>query len=148
LRWLLLGFAAVVSSDHPRWTVLGPGGGGAQFNPTVSPHDPDRVLVSCDMTGAYLTEDGGRSWRMVNLGSTVRFFAFDNSDKRVVYAQTTRLWRSRDAGRNWSPVYPEGARTEINGDHGDERLVSNRLPIDALAAEEGTVWAAAGKVLQ
>ena len=49
------------SIDHPGWTVLGPGGGGAQFNPAVSPHDPKRVLVSCDMTGAYLTEDGGAS---------------------------------------------------------------------------------------
>ena len=57
--------------------VIGPGGGGSMFNPTVSPHDKNTVLVSCDMTGAYITHDGGQSWRMFNLRGTVRFFAFD-----------------------------------------------------------------------
>src|ERR1051325_4791835 len=77
LKSLALFGLLAASVEHPGWRVLGPGGGGAMFNPTVSPHDPNRVLVSCDMTGAYLTEDGGASWRMFNFGSTVRFFAFD-----------------------------------------------------------------------
>ena len=34
------------------WRVLGPGGGGAMFLPTVNPEDPDHVLLRCDMTGA------------------------------------------------------------------------------------------------
>ena len=50
------------------------------FNPTVSPHDKNTVLVSCDMTGAYITHDGGQSWRMFNLRGRVRFFAFDPID--------------------------------------------------------------------
>lgn len=41
------------------WRILGPGGGGAQFYPAVSPHDPNLVLVACDMTGAYISENGG-----------------------------------------------------------------------------------------
>ena len=44
------------------WRILGPGGGGAQFHPAVSPHDPNLVLVACDMTGAYISENGGKSW--------------------------------------------------------------------------------------
>ncbi len=60
-----------------QFTVLGPGGGGAMFNPAISPHDPNTVLVSCDMTGSYITHDGGQSWRMFNLRGTVSFFAFD-----------------------------------------------------------------------
>jgi len=32
--------------------IVGPGGGGAMFNPTISPHDPKTVLISCDMTGS------------------------------------------------------------------------------------------------
>jgi len=39
----------------------------AQFFPEVSPHDPNLVLVACDMTGAYISEDAGKSWRMFNL---------------------------------------------------------------------------------
>jgi hypothetical protein len=74
--------------------VLGPGGGGAMFNPTISPHDQNTVLISCDMTGAYITHDGGQSWRMFNLRGVVRFFVFDPLDAKVMYAQATGLWRS------------------------------------------------------
>lgn len=45
--------------DH--WEIIGPGGGGAQFLPAISPHDPKRVLVACDMTGSYLSDDAGLS---------------------------------------------------------------------------------------
>src|SRR5256885_2758842 len=39
--------------------IIGPGGGGATFHPSISPHDPQTVLVSCDMTGSYITHDAG-----------------------------------------------------------------------------------------
>src|SRR6267143_5803202 len=48
------------------WRVLGPGGGGTMIGPTISPHDPSVVLEHCDMTGGYVTTDGGSSWRMFN----------------------------------------------------------------------------------
>src|SRR5215467_10204200 len=86
--------------------VIGPGGGGAMFNPTISPHDANTVLVSCDMTGSYITHDGGKSWRMFNLRGVVRFFVFDPIDPKVIYAQATGLWRSSDAGESWKLVYP------------------------------------------
>jgi photosystem II stability/assembly factor-like uncharacterized protein len=147
LRALVL-FAVAASVERPGWRILGPGGGGAQFNPAVSPHDPNRAMVSCDMTGAYLTEDGGASWRMVNFGTTVRFFAFDASRPRVVYAQTNRLWRSDDGGRAWKVVYPADASVALDGDHADERALSPDPPIDALAADGDTLWAAMRGALQ
>ena len=52
--------AAPGSARNDAWEVIGPGGGGAQFHPTVSPLDPNVVFVGCDMTGAYLTKDGGK----------------------------------------------------------------------------------------
>ena len=60
--------------------VIGPGGGGAMFNPTISPHDTNTVLISCDMSGSYITHDGGTTWRMFNLRGVVDFFAFDPKD--------------------------------------------------------------------
>src|SRR5438045_4922987 len=57
-----LAFAGAPRYD--RWEVIGPGGGGGIFLPTISPHDANLLLVSCDMTGAYISHDGGRSWRM------------------------------------------------------------------------------------
>jgi photosystem II stability/assembly factor-like uncharacterized protein len=148
VRSILLLALLAASAEHPGWRVLGPGGGGAQFHPTVSPHDPNRVLVSCDMTGAYLTEDGGASWRMVNFGSTVRFFAFDERKKDVAYAQTTRLWRSEDGGRSWKPIYPADARMVIDGDHAEERAESALPAVDALAASGDELWAAMGNSVQ
>src|SRR5882757_347909 len=84
--------------------IIGPGGGGAMFNPTVSPLDTNTVLISCDMTGSYITHDGGRTWRMFNLRGVVNFFVFDPQDSEIMYAHATGLWRSTDSGKNWSLV--------------------------------------------
>ena len=48
------------------WRIIGPGGGGALFHPTVSPHDPRTALVASDMTGNYITTDAGGRWRRVS----------------------------------------------------------------------------------
>src|ERR1035437_7061524 len=76
----------------PGGRIIGPGGGGSIFHPTVSPHDSRTALVACDMTGAYLTHDGGATWRIVNLGGTVRFFLFDPVDPNVIYAAAGALF--------------------------------------------------------
>jgi photosystem II stability/assembly factor-like uncharacterized protein len=109
-----------------QWTRIGPGGGGAQFDPTVSPHDPAMVLVRCDMTGGYITRNSGRSWSMFNLGG-VQFFAFDPRDPRTVYALGMGMWRSTDSGQTWNLVYPtksEIASIEMPSDHADGRIVT------------------------
>ena len=41
------------------WKIIGTGGGGGTFIPTFSHHNFDRFLVRCDMSGAYLTRNGG-----------------------------------------------------------------------------------------
>ena len=79
---VLLAIAAVaqVPGPAPRfdaWQIIGPGGGGTMIAPTVSPHDPRIVVEHCDMTGGYITEDGGQSWRMFNLRAGITTFAFD-----------------------------------------------------------------------
>lgn len=109
------------------WKLLGPGGGGAQYIPTVSPRDPDSMLVACDMTGAYVTHDGGRSWAQFNLGSRVDSFAFDPSDPGVVYAGGTGLYRSDDAGETWHLLFPapdESLEELMEGDHADHSYLS------------------------
>src|SRR3954464_6848805 len=137
--------------------VEGPGGGGAMFNPSISPHDPNTVLISCDMTGSYLTHDGGQSWRMFNLRGVVRFFVFDPLDPKVMYAQATGLWRSTDAGETWNLIYPKPdaiKSIEMRSDHSDENLVADPDPlgdIAALAIDPGNskiLYAAAGNKSQ
>jgi photosystem II stability/assembly factor-like uncharacterized protein len=109
------------------WHFVGAGGGGAMFNPAVSPHDPKMAFVSCDMTGSFVTFNGGESWRMFNLGSPVNLYAFDPLDSNVVYANSVALFKSNDKGITWKVFYP--APSEISGlvskgDHGEEILVT------------------------
>jgi photosystem II stability/assembly factor-like uncharacterized protein len=104
------------------WRVIGPGGGGTMSRPAVSPHDPRFVIEGCDMTGAYITRDSGQSWRMFSLGAPPSAFAFDPRNPAVIYAATAALWRSEDAGRTWTMVYPDPARnTAVHAwtDHAD-----------------------------
>ena len=81
--------------------------------PVISPHDPRVVVEGCDMTGAYITKDGGESWRMFSLGAPPSAFAFDPKDASVIYAATAALWRSEDAGRTWTMVYPDPTKNTV-----------------------------------
>ena len=111
-----------------QWRVIGPGGGGTMRRPAISPHDPRVVLLGCDMTGGYVTADGGASWRMINFGSVPTAFAFDPTTPAVVYAGAAAVYRSEDAGRTWRMVLPDPTRNTFEraiGDHGDRVLFSD-----------------------
>jgi photosystem II stability/assembly factor-like uncharacterized protein len=117
--------------------VVGPGGGGAMFHPTIDPRNTDEVLVACDMTGAYISHDGGHSWRMFNLRGTVRFFAFDPQRPHVIYAATKALWRSTNDGETWDLVWPKPSTVggvQMNTDHADETILSDSNPLGDIVA--------------
>src|SRR5881396_2396995 len=58
---------ATANARNDSWETIGFGGGGATFYPEISPFNPEYAFVSCDMTGSYVTYNGGESWRMFNL---------------------------------------------------------------------------------
>jgi len=85
------------------WKVIGPDGGGGVFLPTISPFDENLVFTHCDMTGAYVSSDGGKNWRMFNLWTVPVDFAFDPEVKgRVwsVWANAHDLPRDKMFGSN------------------------------------------------
>jgi len=97
------------------------------LRPTISPHDPDVAIVCCDMTGAYITYNGGESWRIFNLGSRVDAVAFDPSDPNVIYAGGMGLYRSGDNGTTWRLIWPDPkqvVRKRIRGDHAGVSFVT------------------------
>ncbi len=79
------------------------------FSPAISPADPNLIMLNCDMSAAYISEDGGRNWRMINhaqLRSDTRCRpGFHPSNPNVIYASSGgRLRISRDRGRTFSPI--------------------------------------------
>lgn len=150
----LLVFLGVPGDRPGGFQIVGPGGGGAMFHPVVNPLDSNTVLVACDMTGSYISHDGGGSWRMFNLRGVVQFFVFDPRDKNVMYAKATGLWRSEDNGESWSLVYPHPSALQgvkMSSDHSDEDLLAEPDPlgdISAMAidpADSKQFYVAAGK---
>ncbi len=107
------------------------------FHPTIDPRNTNEVLVACDMTGAYISHDGGHSWRMFNLRGTVRFFAFDPQRPHVIYAATKALWRSTNDGETWDLVWPKPSTVggvQMNTDHADETILSDSNPLGDIVA--------------
>ena len=107
------------SARTDRWRVVGPGGGGTTLHPVISPHDSNVAAQTCDMTGSYLTVDGGVSWRMFNLGTGASAFAFDPNDPSVIYAAASAIFRSDDRGKTWAMVFPDPARNTVANGWGD-----------------------------
>jgi len=158
LFFLRLAVAAILlayggDSRPGDFRITGPGGGGAMFHPTISPHDSNTILVSCDMTGSYITHDAGKSWRMFNLRGVVQFFVFDPLDRKVIYAQSNGLWRSQDEGESWSLIYPKPSSVKgikMSSDHSDEELIAEPNPLGSITAmaidpsDSKTFYVAAG----
>jgi photosystem II stability/assembly factor-like uncharacterized protein len=91
------------------WQVIGPGGGGAFYYVTISPHDPNLVVATTDMTGCFVSENGGKTWREFNLRMTCRKLVFDPKLPNRIYALAggAGLYRSDDRAHTWSLVFPE-----------------------------------------
>jgi photosystem II stability/assembly factor-like uncharacterized protein len=126
-----VGQDAIVNPNgrNDAWDFMGPGGGGAMpFIPAVNPSDPDNAYVSCDMTGSYVTYNGGEKWRMFNLRGVVKFYAFDRKESNVVYAGTSNiLFKSMDKGVSWATIYPTPSdivAIHAQGDHAGEIVVT------------------------
>lgn len=90
------------------WTPRGLSGGGGMFAPAISPVNPAWMMINCDMSAAYLSQDGGHHWRMINqaqLRSDTRCRpAFHPINERILYASSGGQLRvSRDGGVTFAP---------------------------------------------
>jgi len=140
---------------RPAWTSLGLGGGGAMFTPAISPVDPGRILLNCDMSGSYRSTDGGRSWELIHYrqltSSTTVSPAWHPVDPDVAFAAngwTGTLRTTRDGGHTWNEVKtgPTGVTAiAIDPGHPELMLVGTRRGIFR-SSDAGTTWKHAGLV--
>jgi photosystem II stability/assembly factor-like uncharacterized protein len=111
------------TNNENAWQIIGPGAGGGVFIPTISPFDPHVVFCKGDMTGVFVTYNGGKQWNIFSLMAVAQDFKFDPSDANVVYAASrgyqydqdrgsglTMLYRSDDRGKTWKVIYPDPQR--------------------------------------
>ncbi len=133
------------------WEPVGLSGGGGMFSPAISPANHNLMMLNCDMSAAYISEDGGRNWRMINhaqLRTDTRCRpGFHPSNQDIIYASSRgRLRISRDRGRTFTPVgnlreslYGEIA---INPPDPNIMLVGTRNSKCWLSRNAGSTWTA------
>ncbi len=104
-----------------RWESVGLSGGGGMFTPAISPHDPNLIIVNCDMSCAFRSTDGGKTWEMFHhqylMGNTRCRPVFHPTDPNIIYAAHGYhggLRISRDRGATWMPL-GEGLPAGLNG---------------------------------
>ena len=140
----------------PVWQSIGIGGGGAFFHAAGSPHDPDLVFVSSDMGGFYRSEDGGRSWRMLDWRMIMhsRPPVFDPKDPNRIYAISwggEALRVSLDRGLTWERIdageapWRSDALITLAVDRGwpAHMILSGEKGLYVTSEGPGTGWAAA-----
>jgi photosystem II stability/assembly factor-like uncharacterized protein len=101
-------------NDHPTRSTWMPGFGGLCLHTILTDRrDPDRIWCGVSSSGAFRSEDGGKSWTGANAGVSegpdggfcVHSMANDPNDADVIYRQDHRgVYRSRDSGDSWEVI--------------------------------------------
>ena len=138
------------STRKATWEPLGLSGGGAMFTPAISPCDEKLMMVNCDMSGAYISTDGGGSWRMIHhsqLRSNTRCRpAFHPTQPGTIFAVggwSGGLKVSRDFGLHWEEIgnLPHDLIGEIAIDPGrPDRMLAGTSKEVWRSQDGGNIW--------
>ncbi len=146
---MTLADSGLCGSAIRNWEPAGLSGGGGMFSPAISPADPNLMMINCDMSAAYISQDGGHNWRMIHhaqLRTDTRCRpAFHPLDPNVIYASSSgRLRISRDRGETFAPIgdlkellYGQIA---INPSDPNVMLAGTRSSRACLSRDAGDTW--------
>ncbi len=115
----------IIVEESQQWKKIGPGGGGSTFIPTFSYSSTDDFMIRCDMTGAYITNNGGLSYAQVNFPNGSSSFAYHPSDSAILFIGSSTLNRSKDGGKSWQTIFPKESDIisgVFKGDHANYSL--------------------------
>jgi photosystem II stability/assembly factor-like uncharacterized protein len=85
------------------WTAAlqAPGSGSSVARLSFFPADPARQVLTVGWT-SYLSPNGGRSWRLLNVPHGIKDIAFDpRNPNRLIAVTSSDGFLSRDGGRTW-----------------------------------------------
>ena len=129
------------------WEPTGFSGGGAMFVPVISGADPNLMMINCDMSGVYISTDGGRFWKMIHhkqLSSNIRCKpGLHPKDPNIIFAAggygAANLKMSRDKGETWEAIAKVGAglRGEIVFDSDNPSLMLAGTTDGAVMSRDG-----------
>lgn len=138
-----------IETAHAQWEPLGLSGGGGMFSPGISAADPALMMINCDMSAAYISENGGRDWRMIRhsqlRSDTQCRPAFHPADANVIYASSGGQLRvSKDRGRTFTPLGNLKQSLEgeiaINAEYPDILIAGTRNGRCWLSRDQGITW--------
>lgn len=131
-------FISVMSIGQTTFESRGIGGGGAMFNPSIHPGQPDEVYIASDLGGLYYTHDGGLNYDIVHFTqaqtttfSKVCHTAVPGLKYALLYRDaffSTSIARSTDNGVTWTYVagdqFPDEEKWFLFADYDDpSRLI-------------------------
>jgi photosystem II stability/assembly factor-like uncharacterized protein len=133
-----------------RWTPQGLSGGGGTEAGAISPHDPNFMILNCDMSGVYRSFDGGKNWQQIPFQQLQACIfcrpVFHPTDPSILYAgdgYAARLKISRDQGTTWSCIgrnLPLGLRALAIDPIDPSRLLAGHLEGVSYSANHGMDW--------
>ncbi|MDR3047720.1 MAG: hypothetical protein LBU51_08970, partial [Bacteroidales bacterium] len=93
--------------------AIGPGGGGRMLFPLINPLNNDNLFIFCDMSSAFCSRDGGKSFNLLKFQNRGRFYCSPHNPNRV-YALTTYLSLSTDGGATFKKIFPKDTSNIAN----------------------------------
>lgn len=104
--------SVTIQAQPATWQPSGIGGGGALFQPAISPHNSSEIYIACDMTDLFHTTNAGLNWEVTpfeQLRSLPESQVQFTSDPNILYCiqsdfgpDLRRPMKSTDGGQTWS----------------------------------------------
>lgn len=114
-----------LTAQPTQWQSAGLGGGGAMFNPTISPFDHSEYYLVSDLSGIFHSADSGNQWETIPFqeitgeSHNIKIHFTAHPDTLYSYGFTglgTRNlpMRSVDGGKSWKPLEADPTFGEVH----------------------------------
>ncbi|MBI5739894.1 MAG: hypothetical protein HZA16_04155 [Nitrospirae bacterium] len=103
-----MAFGACAWGQPTEWRETGPGGGGAVRDFAFDPADMERVYLTSDTVGVFLSDNAGESWEWSSMGasSDKGGLAVDPVNSDVLYTTGPEgIYQTTDRAKHWQLIF-------------------------------------------